>query len=379
MTSLALTSVFAESFVRVIILTLLVVSVITLVVTLISIAVSKMKSDSLETTHQHSLIYLAVFGAIFIFVLISLGLLVLNQLKAVESDGAVATESFISLITICISFATLVPFFVTKALTNSELERKVQSVVDDNVKRVRQAIDKESRYAVSRLNTSDADISRMIGYLLMTNERPDYFWSMSWIARAVKARMIAAEENYQKTGRHEVSELFMSHCVRFIVYDIVNIYRSSCAAGGIGKYIDSYMAETERAYTGSDNPELTRQCTVARLLRDYVALQDDISPRRIFNIDESRLGSPIKVVDIIAAIDWVCVEISNYLESHSITIDDVAFRVLTFEENKVYSGVNEKLKVMKERYSKSNMETVMMRLSQQISGCDFLCIPDQEK
>ena len=66
----------------------------------------------------------------------------------------------------------------------------------------------------------------MIGYLLMTNERPDYFWSMSWIARAVKARMIAAEENYQKTGRHEVSELFMSHCVRFIVYDIVNIYRS---------------------------------------------------------------------------------------------------------------------------------------------------------
>ena len=132
-------------------------------------------------------------------------------------------------------------------------------------------------------------------------------------------------------------------------------------------------------FCSRDNPELTRQCTVARLLRDYVALQDDISPRRIFNIDESRLGSPIKVVDIIAAIDWMCVEISNYLESHSVEIDDVAFRVLTFEENKVYSGVNEKLKVMKERYSKSNMETVMMRLSQQISGCDSLCIPDQEK
>lgn len=368
-------SVFAENFVRVIILVLLTASVLTLIATLLSIAISNIRKKKVESHNQHSLVYLAVFGAIFLFVLISLGLLVLNQLKAVETSGSMATESFISLITICISFATLVPFFVTKALTNSEVERKVQDVVDDNVKRIRASIDKESRYAVSRLNTSDADISRMVGYLLMTNARPDYFWSLSWLARAVKARMIASEETYQKTGRHEVSGLFMSHCVRFIVFNLVNIYDLSKQKEGAAKgYLDKYMTDFETSYTGTECPDLTRQCTLARLLRDYVALLEDIRPRVIFNVKDTELGSSIQPADIKDAIIWLCLEIRDYLAAKEIHVDDVAFRVLTFEEKSLYKGVSAKLETLSNQMVEKDIDKVMTNLKEGISGCDALCL-----
>lgn len=364
-------SIFAENFVRIIIMTLLSACVLTLIISLISITITYRKKAGSNYSLEHSLIYLAIFGSIFVFVLISLGLLVLNQLKAIEAGNQIQTETFISLITICLSFSALVPFFVTKALTSNEVERKVEEVVQTKAREIRETIHRESRHAVSRLNSSDADLSRMIGYLLMTNRTPDYFWSISWLGRAVKARMIATEELFNQTGRREISNLFMSHCIRFIICDLVKIYDLS--KDNIQDYIKTYMETFEHSYTGDDT-DFTCKCTIARVLSDYSDIFSEITPNTIFGIRQNQLGDSIIIEDIRKAIAWLCYNINLYIANNQIDFNMEAFSVLAYDHSKSNSekdaNMNALLTFGKE--SNSTIKTTMSNIKKNMEGCDYL-------
>ena len=100
--------------------------------------------------------------------------------------------SFFALISLCLSLSALVPFFVTKALTERDVEKKVDAVLRDREKQIMKLVNS----AESRLHTSDADISRMVGYLLV-RDVPDYFWSLSWMAstRMRKVRNLVIQES----------------------------------------------------------------------------------------------------------------------------------------------------------------------------------------
>lgn len=364
-------SIFAESFVRVVIIALLSAAVLTLILSLISITITYRKKAGTNYSLEHSLIYLAIFGSIFIFVLISLGLLVLNQLKAIEANNQIQTETFISLITICLSFSALVPFFVTKALTSNEVERKVEEVVQTKARDIRETIQKESRSAVSRLNSSDADISRMIGYLLMTNRTPDYFWSISWLGRAVKARMIAAEELFQQTGRKEISNLFMSHCIRFIICDLVKIYDES--KGDIQGYIKNYMLTFERSYTGDDT-DFSCKCTIARVLSDYSEIYSEITPNNIFGIRQSQLGDSIIIDDVRKALAWLCYNINLYIANNQMDFDMEAFSVLAYDHRKSNSERDFKMNALITAGKESDVTiaNTMAEIKKSLEGCDYL-------
>jgi hypothetical protein len=364
-------SIFAENFVRIIIMILLSACVLTLIISLISITITYRKKAGSNYSLEHSLIYLAIFGSIFVFVLISLGLLVLNQLKAIEAGNQIQTETFISLITICLSFSALVPFFVTKALTSNEVERKVEEVVQTKAREIRETIHRESRHAVSRLNSSDADLSRMIGYLLMTNRTPDYFWSISWLGRAVKARMIAAEELFNQTGRREISNLFMSHCIRFIICDLVKIYDLS--KDNIQDYIKTYMETFEHSYTGDDT-DFTCKCTIARVLSDYSDIFSEITPNTIFGIRQNQLGDSIIIEDIRKAIAWLCYNINLYIASNQIHFNMEAFSVLAYDHSKSNSEKDAKMNALLTfgKESNSTIKTTMSNIKKNMEGCDYL-------
>lgn len=364
-------SIFAENFVRIIIVALLSAAVLTLIISLISITITYRRKAGSNYSLEHSLIYLAIFGSIFVFVLISLGLLVLNQLKAIEANNLIQTETFISLITICLSFSALVPFFVTKALTSNEVERKVEEVVQTKARDIRETIQKESRNAVSRLNSSDADISRMVGYLLMTNRTPDYFWSFSWLGRAIKARIIAAEELFTQTGKREISDLFMSHCIRFIICDLVKIYDQS--KGDIQNYIKNYMETFEKAYTGDDT-DFTCKCTIARVLRDYSEIFNEITPHSIFGIRQSQLGNSIIIDDVRKAIAWLCYNINLYIANNQMNFDMEAFSVLAYDHKK--SDLEKDIKmnalITAGKDSNDTIDVTMDSIKTKLEGCDFL-------
>ena len=215
---------------------------------------------------QKPTIYLTLFAGIFVFVLFSLGMLVLAQFNTLESGGSADDMgSFFALISLCLSLSALVPFFVTKALTERDVEKKVDAVLRDREKQIMKLVNS----AESRLHTSDADISRMVGYLLV-RDVPDYFWSLSWLARSIKSRQSADEGFYSAVDR-AASNLFVKQEMRMIAANLVKIYSEYSGDWMAG--FDSYEKSQESRYTGEAK---SAQGTLARVLRDYMYLLDDI-------------------------------------------------------------------------------------------------------
>ena len=279
------------------IVSLLCISLLVLVIAIILSFINNIRKDN----PQKSTIYLVVFGGIFVFVLFSLGMLVIAQYRTL-GEGHISADAgtFLALISLSLSLAAIVPFFVTKALTEKEVDRKVDVVLKDREKQIMKMV----RLAESRLHTSDADISRMIGYLLV-NDKPDYFWSLSWLARSIKSRKSADEDSYGEVDR-SASSLFIKQELRMIAANIVKIY-ADVPKEGFGKLFEDYDSDFEARYTGESR---CPQGTLARVLRDYVYLIDDMQGGGdLFK----RIDDKSECSALVRLLENLCVEILKYL------------------------------------------------------------------
>ena len=280
------------------IVSLLCISLLVLVIAIILSFINNIRKDN----PQKSTIYLVVFGGIFVFVLFSLGMLVIAQYRTL-GEGHISADAgtFLALISLSLSLAAIVPFFVTKALTEKEVDRKVDVVLKDREKQIMKMV----RLAESRLHTSDADISRMIGYLLV-NDKHDYFWSLSWLARSIKSRKSADEDSYGEVDR-SASSLFIKQELRMIAANIVKIYADAAAKEGFDKLFDYYDKSFEVRYTGESR---CPQGTLARVLRDYVYLIDDMQEGGdLFE----RINDKSECSALVQLLENLCVEILKYL------------------------------------------------------------------
>lgn len=279
------------------IVSLLCISLLVLVIAIILSFINNIRKDN----PQKSTIYLVVFGGIFVFVLFSLGMLVIAQYRTL-GEGHISADAgtFLALISLSLSLAAIVPFFVTKALTEKEVDRKVDVVLKDREKQIMKMV----RLAESRLHTSDADISRMIGYLLV-NDKHDYFWSLSWLARSIKSRKSADEDSYGEVDR-SASSLFIKQELRMIAANIVKIY-ADVPKEGFGKLFEYYDSSFEARYTGESR---CPQGTLARVLRDYVYLIDDMQEGGdLFE----RINDKSECSALVSLLENLCVEILKYL------------------------------------------------------------------
>jgi len=279
------------------IVSLLCISLLVLVIAIILSFINNIRKDN----PQKSTIYLVVFGGIFVFVLFSLGMLVIAQYRTL-GEGHISADAgtFLALISLSLSLAAIVPFFVTKALTEKEVDRKVDVVLKDREKQIMKMV----RLAESRLHTSDADISRMIGYLLV-NDKHDYFWSLSWLARSIKSRKSADEDSYGEVDR-SASSLFIKQELRMIAANIVKIY-ADVPEEGFGKLFEDYDSSFEVRYTGKVK---CPQGTLARVLRDYVYLIDDMQGGGdLFK----RIDDKSECSALVQLLENLCVEILKYL------------------------------------------------------------------
>lgn len=266
------------------------VLLITIVFTLIRCI---FKRESLKPT-----IYLVLFAGIFVFVLFSLGMLVLAQYRTLKGEaGTDSMGSFFALISLCLSLSAIVPFFVSKALTERDVEKKVDNVLNDREKQIMKIVSS----AESRLHTSDADISRMVGYLL-AKDKPDYFWSLSWLARSIKSRMSANEGAYSAVD-NKVSKLFVVQEMRMIAANLVKIYESHDESKGFEDAFTEYEGNLESRYTGEIR---SAQGTLARVLRDYMYLLEDMTPGDELDVVPFTGSVSILVEDL-------CAKIRDYL------------------------------------------------------------------
>ena len=286
------------------ILTLLAVSVLVFLASMLITAIRcyRNKQDTAKPV-----MYLVAFGGIFVLVLISLGLLVSAQLNSIEG-GNVDAGTFISLISLSLSLAAIIPFFVTKALTERDIETKVDRALRRKEREIDNRVNDKVTVAESRLHTSDADISRMVAYLLV-NETPDYYWSLSWLARAVKARK-------STDGDDSVNRLFRIHTTRLVVRNLCKIKAWKW------RQFSEYEAQFECNYTGAIKSE---HGTLARLLVDYMFLVDEMTEGGIFcSISEDNNDDRYNPEDLKTVMLCMCSKIIAYLAPEDESLDNLA-------------------------------------------------------
>ncbi len=228
---------------------------------------------------EHGIVYLASFGAIFIFLILSMALGLAGAINNINSGSEAGTAmngidagTFISLITLCLSFATLVPFFVTKALTRSEIDKKVDAALREKLDEVHGEIDRQVEEAIVKSRTIDSDIARMIGFMLINNPAPDNLWSLSWLSRSIKSRMLAQKHN--KMGLRRISATFLSHCQAFVRYNLLVIHGDVTTRfkGSYADYFDDYVARFETFYHSADKPD-NALMIFSRFFRDFVDIE----------------------------------------------------------------------------------------------------------
>lgn len=261
-----------------------------LLVALISVVIQFFKKKD-RYLHGPRLIYVCGVGGLFALLIAALSILLEGSF-----NGELAKGVDVSMVTLCISVSAIIPFLVTKALTEMEVTKKVNENIDDKIKETRERLEQAASAAEGKISIYDSDLSRMISFL-MIQKTPDRIWSMSWACRSLKS-MINAKLVNSETCDREYNDLYVAQCISFITSSLEEL----CCIDNIEEFFKKYDDTFESFYTmglktGDTTPKtgdttpvkgkISENDTLLRLFRDmltlYGQLEKSKTKRKLFD------------------------------------------------------------------------------------------------
>lgn len=254
-----------------------------LLVALISVVIQFFKKKD-KYVHGPRLIYVCGVGGLFALLIAALAILLEGSFNDELAKGV-----DVSMITLCISVSAIIPFLVTKALTEMEVTKKVNENIDDKLKETRKRLEQAANAAEGKISIYDSDLSRMISFL-MIQKTPDRIWSMSWACRSLKS-MINAKRVNSETCERAYNDLYVAQCISFISSTLEEL----CCIDDIDAFFTKYDATFESFYTmglktsgtGSVQGKISENDTLLRLFRDMLTLYGQLekckTKRKLFD------------------------------------------------------------------------------------------------
>lgn len=270
-------------------------------------SVVKKYRQSTTTPFAITLIVCLMVLVITSSVIIVLALLGRTDIKAQDAIS-------IGVITLNIALAGLIPYLVTKSMS----EKDINSRIEDGfitLKKDFNNVEGELSQYINNIKAqnllSDAHDARMIAYLMLTSKRPDYMWSLSWVMRGLISQYGEDEEAGKHTySREEIRNPHIVHCLSIMHFDLLCLYRlmKDDPTAWLKRYDELY----EKSYINSMG-SLESQTTCCRVLRDLVYFYKTLLP----NFKENKRGKNGVLRDRLEEITqlsiWLIRRLINYL------------------------------------------------------------------
>lgn len=288
-----------------------------------------------EKSNNYYLIPL--LGAMMVLVILSLCVLLF---RGVGNSDTSYQGTFLSLITLTLTLASIIPFIVTKALTEREVNSLVSNAVLEKQKTIFEQVDRYVDKAMARIHMSDSDDSRLIGYLLMTKSKPDYVWSLSWLMRALIFYKTFRLEQ-QKLGQdRELDYFYITQCFTFIRYDLLKILHFSKEKFDLSSFLKKYDKVNEKTYTANIRSN-NYTSTICRVQNHILGIHESIQNNE-YKFD--KMDFRLLCDDLLLLLGWLIVQIDNYLNNcftedfkysklHSVNMYEIHFKQ---EEEYIY-------------------------------------------
>lgn len=298
-----------------------------------------------KNNENYRLVYVAGIGGIFALLIVSLSVLVFNGGNAIKGNAEVGT--YVSIITLCLSLSAIIPFFVTKALTEMDISKMIDKEIKPKIKETYESldnavvqVDKAVVQAEGKISFYDSDLSRMISFL-MIQKTPDPIWSLSWACRALKS-MINAKGKNAVLEKRSYNSLYIAQCLSIIAANLETLKNQK----SIQKYFADYDTRFENFYTmglaGTDDVLTTREKienkkTLVRLLRDMISLYGLLGKGETLNVlnDYGIINSKddLKLNTIKSLSEWLIYNMSIYLklyDNNNVTTLNEEFRKMSY-------------------------------------------------
>lgn len=275
-------------------------------------AVKAIKAGKVETEAVLPLF----LGAFFVLLVVSLCIL----LKSAGSDSPTANVSVtISLISLTITLAAVVPYLVTRALTEKNVNDMVTRSIETHIKPVRDQFDVEVKRVKKTNVMVDSDLSRMIGYLLCTSENPNYIWSASWTMRSLFNYIEHCKAMGNLGEERKLNKRFITINMSILIYDFRSIAQQLKTTSDL---FDQYDMQSNNALQyGLPDENNTRMSR--RLLHQLMSLNTYMNNTylscRVFALEDNKYQE-------------IVLELQKHVEQLILFLDNLAFGELSGDE-----------------------------------------------